>query len=91
MPLNSRQRATLEAIFERPSRTDIRWAHIESLFTALGANVREGEGSRVRVTLGERRATFHRPHPQPTTGRKTVRDVRDFLISTGLIGTEVAD
>jgi hypothetical protein len=84
MPLNAAQRATWEAIFERPARSDIRWAAIESLFRALGAHVREGAGSRVRVTLGERRATFHRPHPQPTTGRKTVRDVRDFLIAAGV-------
>ena len=84
MPLNATQQATWDAIFERPARSDIRWAQIESLLRAPGAHVREGAGSRVRVTLRERRATFHRPHPQSTTGRKTVRDVRDFLIAAGV-------
>jgi hypothetical protein len=81
--MNSRHRRTLRAIFAKPTQAGIRWSEIEALFRALGANVREGEGPRVRVTLGEQRAVFHRPHPEPTTGRLTVRDVRDFLASAG--------
>jgi hypothetical protein len=82
--MNSRHRRTLRAIFAKPTQTGIRWSDIESLFVALGATVREGEGSRVRVTLGERRAVFHRPHPEPTTGRLTVRDVREFLAAADI-------
>lgn len=82
--MNSRHHRTLKAIFASPTPTGIRWSDIESLLMALGANVREGEGSRVRVTLGEQRAVFHRPHPEPTTGRLTVRDVRDFLVAAGV-------
>ena len=85
MPLNSAQRATFEAILEKPTRTDIRWAAIESLVEALGGAVTQGEGSRVRFTLRGRRATFHRPHPRPVTGRHTVRDVRDFLVAAGVV------
>lgn len=84
MPLNSAQRATLDAIFEIPTRSDIRWADIESLLRALGT-VTEGRGSRVRVRVGDRRAVFHRPHPRPTTGRHTVRDVRAFLVAAGVV------
>lgn len=82
--MNGRQRRTLEAIFAATAPRDLRWSDIESLFRALGANVREGQGSRVRITLNDVRATFHRPHPQPTTGVKTVRDVRDFLAAAGV-------
>jgi hypothetical protein len=84
MALNAAQRATWDAIFEIPTRSDIRWADIESLLRALGASVRPGRGSRVRVTLKDTRATFHRHHPRPVTGRHTVRDVREFLIMAGL-------
>ena len=50
--LNSRQRRTLEAVFQRPVRADIRWDEIVSLLEACGANVSESSsGSRVRVEL----------------------------------------
>ncbi len=56
----------------------------ESLFIALGADVSEGRGSRVRVTLKDVRAVFHRPHPQRVTNKSTVRSVRRFLLETGV-------
>ncbi len=42
---------------------------IESLFIALGAEVTEGKGSRVRVALNDVRAVFHRPQPQRVTNK----------------------
>lgn len=50
---------------------------------ALGADVSEGAGSRVRVVLGDVRAVFHRPHPSPETKKGAVRAVRDFLVAAG--------
>jgi len=49
--MNGKQRRTLEAIFARPTRSDIAWSDKESLFRALGATVAQGRGSRVRVNL----------------------------------------
>ncbi len=82
--MNKKQRRTLERIFEKPERSDISWNDIESLFIALGADVSEGRGSRVRVTLKDVRAVFHRPHPQRVTNKSTVRSVRRFLLETGV-------
>lgn len=82
--MNSRQRVTLEAIFEDPVRANIAWQDIESLLAALGATISEGRGSRIRVALGERKAVFHRPHPQPTTDRGAVKSVRAFLEGAGV-------
>ena len=62
--MNKKQRQTLRRLFEKPTRSDISWNDIESLFIALGAQVAEGKGSRVRVALNDVRAVFHRPHPQ---------------------------
>ena len=76
--LTSRHRATLEAIFAAPVRPDIPWRDIEALFVALGGEVSEGRGSRVRVALRGERAVFHEPHPEKVTDRGAVRDVRDF-------------
>ena len=67
-----------------PVPVDIRWNEIEALFRALGAEIGEGSGSRVRVALGGVRAVFHRPHPSPEIKRGAVRSVRDFLVAAGV-------
>lgn len=77
--LNSKQRKTLELIFETPIRSDIAWADIPSLFASLGATVQQGSGSRVRVALNGIRAVFHEPHPQKEVCKCTVKDIREFL------------
>ncbi len=81
--MNSRQRATLEAIFVRPPRHDMRWSDIESLFRALGTVV-EKKGSAVGIRIGDVAAVFHRPHPRPEIRRKTIADIRDFLERAGV-------
>ena len=74
---------TRAAIFAEPTRANIKWDDVESLFRALGAEVTQGSGSRVRIALNGRRATFHEPHPEKEIGRKTVADVREFLEDAG--------
>jgi hypothetical protein len=77
--MQTKHRRTLEAIFEKPERANIPWQDIEALFVALGAEVTEGRGSRVRVALHDVRAVFHRPHPQKETEKGAVKSVRRFL------------
>ena len=83
--MNKKQRQTLERIFKKPERSDVQWSDIERLFTALGAEISEGKGSRVRVVLSDVKAVFHRPHPQRVTNKATIRSVRRFLIESGVI------
>ncbi len=82
--LNSKNRKTLESIFEEPVRSDVEWKSIEALFIALGAEVTEGSGSRVRVALNDRKAVFHRPHPQKETDKGALKSVRRFLSEAGI-------
>ena len=82
--MQNRHRKTLEAIFEHPERSDIAWRSIEILLVALGAEVSEGSGSRVRVALNGVRAVFHRPHPQKETDKGAVKSVRRFLKEAGV-------
>jgi hypothetical protein len=82
--VNSKHRNTLAAIFADPTKASIVWADIESLFRALGAEIIEGRGSRVRVNLNDRFSVFHRPHPQPTTDKGAVKSVRRFLQNAGV-------
>ena len=83
MPLGSKQRKTLRAVFEDPVRSDVVWTDVERLFGALGAEVSEGRGSRVRVHLNGVRAVFHRPHPRKETDKGALRSVRRFLAEAG--------
>ena len=82
--MNKKQRQTLARIFEKPERSDISWNDIEGLFKSLGAEISEGRGSRVRVTVKDVRAVFHRPHPHRVTNKSTVRSVRRFFLETGV-------
>lgn len=82
--MNNRQRATLTALFEDPVRSSIPWSDVESLLRALGAELTEGRGSRLRVALNDVRAVFHRPHPGKETDRGAVRSVRTFLTVAGV-------
>jgi hypothetical protein len=82
--VEGKHRRTLEAIFERPERSNIAWRDIEALFSALGAEVTEGSGSRVRVALKNVRAVFHRPHPQKEANKATIKSVRRFLEAAGV-------
>ena len=82
--MNSKNRKTLEEIFKNPTPASINWNDVESLLSALGAQISEGNGSRVRVLLNGVRAVFHRPHPQKETDKGAVMSVRRFLENSGV-------
>lgn len=82
--LNGKQRKVLEAVFEYPPRSDLEWKAIEKLFIALGATVREGRGSRVRVLLNDVVATFHRPHPDRVIDKGAVKSVKEYLMKANI-------
>lgn len=74
----------MERVFNDPIKSDIPWTDIEGLFRALGAEIVEGSGSRVRVKLNRERAVFHRSHPEKTTDKGAVKSVRQFLTNAGV-------
>ena len=84
MALNNKQRKTLELIFTEPVPANINWQDIESLFTALGAMISEGKGSKISVTLNGRVFIYHRPHPQKETDKRAVKKVREVLQEAGI-------
>lgn len=82
-PIGPRHRKTLEALFEKPTRADVRWNAAIGLVRALGGQISEGRGSRVRIALNGRRAVFDKPHPRPAMVKGAVEDLRRFLIEAG--------
>ena len=82
--MNSKHKKTLSAVFAKPLTASLDWAHIETLFTALGAQTIEGSGSRVRFILNNVVGTFHRPHPAKEAKPYQVLDTRRFLEQAGI-------
>ncbi|MDP4823731.1 MAG: type II toxin-antitoxin system HicA family toxin [Aestuariivirgaceae bacterium] len=60
------------------------WDDIERLLVALGCNVVEGNGSKVRFCHGKLVASFHRPHPEREAKLYQVKDAREFLRKIGV-------
>lgn len=82
--MRGKHKNTIEAIFKSPTQSGIAWKDIESALLALGAEIIEGSGSRVRVKLNSIRAVFHRPHPRKETDKGAVASVRRFLTTAGV-------
>jgi hypothetical protein len=53
-------------------RANIQWSDVEAMLTAAGASLSEGRGSRVRISLNDVDAVFHRPHPRKETDKGAV-------------------
>lgn len=82
--MNSKQRKVLQAIFTEPAPRSIEWSSIENLLVAIGCELVEGRGSRVRFSLNGAVETFHRPHPEKEAKRYQVRAARDYLTRLGV-------
>lgn len=82
--MNTRHRNTLRAIFARPTSPSIVFADIEALVIALGGEVQEREGSRVKIVLGGEQWRCHRPHPGKEARRYQVEEVRELLERVGI-------
>ncbi len=82
--MQGKHKKTLAAIFATPVNAGIPWKDIEALLIALGAEISEGRGSRVRIALHGVRAVFHRPHPKKETDKGAVVSMRRFLIAAGV-------
>jgi hypothetical protein len=77
--VNSRHRKTLAAVFAQPTRASVAFADIEALLLALGAEIDEGAGSRIAMTLRGQRIHLHRPHPRKDARKYQIENVREFL------------
>lgn len=84
--MKKKHERTLASIFARPVLSSIAWRDIEAMLSALGANVAEGRGSRVRIELNGEEAVFHRPHPNKETDKGAVVSMRRFLEQAGVKG-----
>ena len=82
--MNRKHQRTLEAVFKTPILSNVVWKDCEKLLLALGAEISEGEGSRVRIILNGVKASFHRPHPKKEIDKGALVSLRKFLENAGI-------
>jgi hypothetical protein len=82
--MNSKHAKTLQIIFAKPTPITLEWTRIESLLIAIGCQVIEGRGSRVRFEYKGVVVAFHRPHPTKEAKLYQVEQARDFLTTIGV-------
>lgn len=77
--MNSKQRATYEAIFAEPIRANILWKDVVSLIKGLGGKVVHGDGSKVYLLIDKISINIHSPHPQKEMKKYQVKLLREFF------------
>jgi len=82
--MNKKHQKILKQLFQNPIQASIAWKDIEAMLNALGAEISEGNGSRVRIALNNIRAVFHRPHPKKETDKGAIVSMRRFLKEAGI-------
>ena len=82
--MNAKHKKTKSAIFAKPTQTSIEWSDIESLIIALGGNIKQNKGSRVRIDLNGYSLNIHSPHPQKEVKIYVVKLLRKFLEKAGI-------
>lgn len=82
--MNAKHNKTLKKIYEIPTNSGVSWKDIESMLLAIGAEITEGRGSRVRIAFNGLRAVFHRPHPQKEADKGALVAMRRFLREAGV-------
>lgn len=61
------------------------------MFTALGAQIEEREGSRVAVILFNQVQIYHRPHPSPNTDKGAVASIKRWLESLDITPDKIKE
>ncbi|PIE71582.1 MAG: pilus assembly protein HicB [Deltaproteobacteria bacterium] len=82
--MRTKHKRILSAIFDSPTRSNLKFSDIESLLISLGGDVSEGTGSRISITVSEKSIFLHRPHPGKEAKKYQVEMVREFLMKTGV-------
>jgi len=82
--VSGKHKKTLDAIFDDPVRSNVAWDDIIKLLIAMGAEISEGRGSRVRIVIKGVRAVFHRPHPRKETDKGALKSMKRFLTEAGV-------
>ncbi len=82
--MSKKHQKVLSSIFSDHLSSNIHWKEIESLLNHLGAEFREGSGASMVVTINGIDFTVHRGHHNSTMNKKSLHELKKFLISAGV-------
>ena len=82
--MNSKHQKTLKNLFDSPVKKNIKWLDVEKLIVGVGGQIWQGDGSRIRIVLGEQSLNIHTPHPRKELKPYQVRAIRKLLIDQGI-------
>ncbi|MGK7939852.1 MAG: type II toxin-antitoxin system HicA family toxin [Crocosphaera sp.] len=77
--MKKKQSKTYDVIFAEPIRSNILWDDVVTLIKALGGEVSQADGSRVRFDLKNLSLNIYASHPQKELKRYQVKAIREFL------------
>ena len=55
--MNSKHQQTLKSLFDNPVKKNIKWSDVEKLIAGVDGQIKQGDGSRIRIVLGEQSHT----------------------------------
>jgi hypothetical protein len=82
--MNSKHQKTHKNLFDNPVKKNIKWSDVEKLIVGVGGQIRQGDGSRIRIVLGEQSINIHTPHPRKELKPYQVRSIRKLLVDQGI-------
>ena len=74
----------LKSFFHRPTSANIQWNETAHLLKKLGAEFKEAEGSRIKITLDGQSLIFHKSHGIKGLGKSHGDTIRAFLKKVGV-------
>lgn len=84
MKLNSRQTKIYNEIWVMPHSRKLRFSEVSNLLVALGCDRSRKGGANVVFELNGKAWGMHPPHPQPYIKRPYIKDLRKFLVDSGI-------
>ena len=82
--MNSRHKKTLASLFFTPIKKNIKWSDVEKLIGAVGGEIKQGDGSRIRINISNQSLNIHTPHPQKELKPYQVRALKKLFSDTGV-------
>jgi len=80
--LNNHHRETLKKIFSHPTNHNVEWVKAESLLAAVGT-LHEEHNGHIKVKVGDRSETLHRPRHKDIDTEMVVM-LRKLFIAAGI-------
>jgi hypothetical protein len=89
--LPKKHRRTVNAVFEKPTRSNVKWDSVVALVKRLGGTVSERGGSRKAFAIGTVVFVMHQPHPGNEVSKGALESFRAYLRRCGVKPVEPDD